>query len=366
VGDVALVRFGPGEPGGYAPPLRHAPSILSLVLLFDCTVEAISPVPTPLPECPGSCLEHDFGPTTLAAGAELGDQCVSWTLNNPDSLWVNSVATANDGLFHHANWFWVPDDLWDVPDGFWDCTDLGFNELGAAVAGGVLYAQSTQTDVEIQQFLDGAALEIRPFSRIVGWTHLLNVTDEALETGARMQLGVLDAADVTTPLSPFRFNYGDLRIPPGSVAQHEGDCDLDSVHQQVLGGPLELKLHYVLPHYHALGSAFRLEVSGGAHDGEVLFEIEDTYGEPLGRTFAEPVDLGALDATGMRFSCTHDNPTNAQVGFGIGDQEMCVMLGFAETELSFDGAVSLTTATETLADGTVLNRGVCGVTGAQL
>jgi hypothetical protein len=291
---------------------------------------------------------------------------MSWTLHNPEPLWVNSVATANDGFFHHANWFWVPDFLWDQPDGFWDCTDFGFNELGAAIAGGVLYAQSTQTDVEIQQFLPGAAVRLEANSRVIAWAHLLNVTNEVQETGLRMQLGVLEADEVTTPLAPFRLNYADLHIPARSVAYHQGDCDIDTAHQEVFGMPLDLKLHYVLPHYHALGTGFVLEVSGGESDGEVLFEIEDTFGEPLGWTFDEPIDLGARGATGLRFSCRHDNPTDAEVNFGIGDQEMCVMLGFADSRFNFVGDVPWTMSTETIGSAAVLNSGACQVSGLQL
>ena len=339
----------------------------AVLLLAGCeAVEVELPPPTPLPECLGTCLEHDFGASTLAPGEEDGNHCLSWTLNNPEELWVNSVATANDGWFHHSNWFWVPDELWDVPDGSWDCTALGFNELGAAVAGGVLYAQSTQTTAEVQQFLDGAAVRVAPNSRVIAWAHLLNVSDEPRQTGLRVQLGLLEADAVTTPLAPFRFNYGDLQIPAGAEAVHQGDCEIDSVHQQVLGAPLDLKIHYVLPHYHALGTSFRLELSGGDRDGEVVYEIEDAYGEPLGHSFEEPVDVGGAGATGLRFSCGHDNPTPSLVRFGIGDQEMCVMLGFGDSRLNFDGSVPWTTSTETATDGTVLNFGTCDVSGLSL
>jgi len=320
--------------------------------------------PTPRPDSEGTCLAHDFGTTVLAPYQEIGDQCMSWTLDNAETLLVNSVSTANDGWFHHSNWFWVPDDWWELPDGYWDCSDLAFTELGAALVGGVLYAQSTQTNAETQAFVDGAAIEIPPNARIIAWAHLLNLSDEARQTGLRLQLGLLAPDEVDTILSPFRFNYSDLRLPPNTRTEHAGDCDIDTVHQAVTGDPLELKLHYVLPHYHALGDSFRLEISGGPRDGEAIFEQLDAYGEPLGHTFEEPVDLAG--ATGLRFSCGHDNPRDVDVFFGIGDQEMCVMLGFADTAIRFDGDVDLTTDVSEQPDGTVLRTGACNVNGFQL
>ena len=58
--------------------------------------------------------------------------------------------------------------------------------------------------------------------------------------------------------------------------------------------PFSFKLHYVLPHYHALGSSFFVALAGGTRDGEVLHEIGAFDGEAHGKTFFPPVDIDQL------------------------------------------------------------------------
>jgi hypothetical protein len=315
------------------------------------------------PTSEACAIEHDFGSYPIGAGAELNGLCMSWTLGNPTELWVQTVTTHNDGFFHHSNWFFVPDNRWPLDDGAWSCEDNEFSELAATIWGGVLYAQSTQTTDESQRFLPGAAVRIPPYSRIIANTHLLNATDVAVDTAMRLTLETLPATEVTTPLTPFRFTYSDLQIAPMARSEFRADCDIATPYARIVGEPFELKLHYVLPHFHALGTSFRLRLSGGERSGETLFELENAYGEPLGATLTEPFDVAATGATGLSFECGYYNPRTEQVGWGIGDQEMCVMLGFAETALAFDGEVATSDAVSAGVDGVVRGTGRCSVAG---
>jgi hypothetical protein len=337
--------------------MRHA--FLAALLLSGCVVEPAADAPE-VPPCDENCVSLDFGTWVVPAAHEEANLCWSFTLNNPEPLWVNTVAMQNDGWFHHSNWFWVPETSYVMPDGPWDCGLGGFTELGAAIVGSAFYAQTTQVLSEEQSFLPGAATQIAPRARIITASHILNVSQEAAETGLRMQLHTLPEAEVEHRLEPFRFTYFDLDIPAGSKTAHAGTCDLATEYEAIFGEPMDMKIHYALPHLHGLGDLFRLEVAGGEHDGQLIMEQEDLYGEASGITMAEPIDLAGAD--GLRFDCGHDNQTDADVGWGIGDQEMCVMLGFAETRMRFDGTVG---TTETRGeDGERLTRsGSCDVRG---
>ena len=304
-------------------------------------------------------LSHAFGAYAIEAGGEIDGVCMSWTLGNDDELWVNSVSIDNDGLFHHSNWFFVPEEDWALPDGHWSCWDNSFTELEATLKGGVLYAQSTQTKVDAQRFIDGAAIRVPPRSRIIAYTHLLNSGAQDVTTEMRVALELLDAGEVETVLTPFRMTYSDLQIPPMSSSTFSGSCELASVYENVMDRPWTFKLHWALPHYHGLGDMFRLSLIGGSRDGEAIFALDDAIGEPLGKAFAEPVDLAAAGATGLRFTCGYQNPRSETVGFGIGDQEMCVMLGFAEGGMLFDAYVD--DGTEITIDGEA--SGPCSVAG---
>lgn len=302
-------------------------------------------------------IAHEFDTFDVEPGYEKDGLCQSWTLNNETDLWVNAVAFDNDGAWHHSNWLFVPDWKFDGPDGSWDCSEREYSELNAAMVGGVLFAQGTQSRAETQQFPERVAIRLPPHTRIIGGTHIQNSSAEPVTTQARMQLHTIPEADVTVHLNPFRLNYSDLQIPPRSTTEFTGECDIQA---KIGEAKLDVELYYVMPHYHYLGTQFRLEVLGGERDGEV---IVDHDAEPRGYTFDPPVSLAGAD--GVRFSCRYDNPRDTKVGFGIGDQEMCVMLAFADTRFILDAQVGAETEAVGETEGVEQFEGPCNVIAAQ-
>lgn len=274
----------------------------------------------------------------LLPGEETGDICQSWILHNDRELLVTEVGMTNEGGYHHSNWFFVPVGAYDVPEGTWDCDKYGFEQFEAGVKGGFLYAQSTQSRAEVQRFPVGAAVRIPPHSMIIGNTHVRNTTDDALSTRMRLRLDTAPPDQVNTLLTPGRFSYFDLHIPPGSRARFVAECDLAATYREVMGEPWKYTLYYVLPHYHERGVLAELAIMGGPHDGTVLYRHQG-FGGNLGHAFEPPVDIAALDATGLRFTCGHENPTGETVEWGIHGDEMCVFALFAETSMGFDAKV---------------------------
>jgi hypothetical protein len=283
-------------------------------------------------------LERTLSTTHVEPGQEISGLCQSWTLLNPEAIWVDSVNMQNGGGYHHSNWFFVPDDLFELPDGSWDCSDAGFDELVAAVSGGFLFAQSTQVATEDQTFQDGAAVRIPPYSRIIGSTHLLNVGDTALDSPMSLSIHSLRPQDVKVKLVPSRATYFDLHLAPGKPSSVSTSCEIAQNYQAEIGQPLKERIHYALPHYHKLGTSAEIAFVGGPRDGEVILR-HDGFGEVSGKAFSPPIDLAAAGATGLRFTCSFMNPTNAEVRWGIGDQEMCEFALFVDSDMAFDGSV---------------------------
>lgn len=306
---------------------------------------------------------HDFGDFTLAPLQEIADLCISWTLRNEKPLYVNGVTVSNGGGYHHSNWFVVPEDQYPGPDGFFDCDERGFAEVAAAVAGTVIFAQSTQSQIEEQKLAAGAVIKIPPHHKIMADVHVLNLSNRPHTTDLIMSLALIHPRDVTAVMTPFRLSYLDLHIPPKSEAHFTGDCDLASVYQQAAGKPLDLKLYWVLPHYHYLGNYFRVQVIGGPRDGEVIHGLDSFNAEANGKALDPPLDL--TGARGLRFTCGYGNPRDTSVEWGIGDQEMCVMLGFADSAVLMDASVVGENHVDGLVDGVVRNSGPCVGIGLQ-
>lgn len=283
---------------------------------------------------PGEMQEQTWDQHTVPPGYEIKDECRSWTLNNPTELWVNAVELIQDEASHHSNWMFAPEGNFDGPDGFWPCADRKYTQLQAALAGGALFAQSTQATKEVQRFPPGAAVRIPPYSRILSDVHILNTSSETVTGSMTFRIFTIDASEVTTKLTPFHVSYEALEIPPRATSRFTGECDYEETWQNMAESSFNPQLYYVLPHTHALGTRFFLELMGGSRDGETIIDVSGFNGEARGRAYWNPLDFSG--ATGLRFGCEFTNPRDETVRWGFGDQEMCEALGFFASPLAFE------------------------------
>jgi hypothetical protein len=289
-------------------------------------------------EAAGETFFLNIPPIPLENGEEVTGRCFSWTLENEEPLHVNSIRLQGTRGIHHSNWFYVNEDTYEGPDGEWPCHERGFNTIGAALAGGVFFAQSTQALDETQAFEPGVVLTVPPRSRIVVDLHLINTYGQDLDTDIDLTVQTIPEEQAHTRLQGFAINYTELEIQPRSRSEFTMECDFDARHRQTHGRPLDFRMHYVLPHYHDLGDMLRLEVLGGPNDGEVMWEVNTNIGEVLGG-IPDP-SLGDLTgATGIRMTCGYDNPRDEEVGWGLGDQEMCITFGFTDSDMLWAGNV---------------------------
>jgi len=305
-------------------------------------------------------LVHDFPAFSVTPGEEHSSQCQSWTLDNDETLYVNTVEMTNGGSFHHSNWFYVPEDRYDGPDGTWQCADRSFDGAIAAGVGGVLFAQSTQVAEEAQRFPDRHALAIPTRSRIVGNVHILHAAPEPRETHIQLRLHTLAGADADVLLAPFSLTYFGLDLPPHQQSRFTVECDIRGEHLRRLDRLPDFRFYYVLPHYHYLGQMMRLEAVDAAGAARTVYDIETTVGEPLGSTLAPPVSVEGADS--LRLTCGFDNPGDNRIRWGIGDQEMCIFLAYTDSPYTWGGGM-LGTADDnrevTVTDGISMNEGPC-------
>src|SRR5205085_2576013 len=137
-------------------------------------------------------------------------------------------------------------------------------------------------------------------------------------------------------LAPFHMTYEGLNIPPLATSRFTGECNIAD---SFPSGNLKMKVYYVLPHTHALGSRFFFEAADGPAAGKPLIDIDGFNGEARGRYYDPPVDL--TGGSVLRFGCEYINPRSESVGWGFGDQEMCEFLGFADSMMAFETSINV-------------------------
>lgn len=318
-------------------------------------------------------LKHEYDSHTLDAGAEISDLCQTWVLGNEEPLYVTKIRQTNDGGWHHSNWFFVPEDLYEPdaeresPDatleGTWRCEDRGFREYFAAAAGGVFFAQSTQAFEEIQAFPRGAALEIPPHSVIVGSIHLLNVSGSLLQSALTMEIQTVPADEVEVRLTPFSFSNTSLSIPPQvdgvpTLSRFSMTCDLRDAFELNKGVEPDYNVYYVLAHYHEWGNYFNLSFAHQDGRRETILELKNRVGEPIGRTIDPPMNNNG--AMGLQVDCGYINNTDRTLHYGLGGQEMCVFLAYTDADLKVGIGAGANHPMGADQDGVFLNETDCG------
>jgi hypothetical protein len=112
--------------------------------------------------------------------------------------------------------------------------------------------------------------------------------------------------------------YKEFTVPPKSELTVTGECRF----------PAGMRVVSVLPHMHKLGRRFQAKFLGGPLDGTAFLDAKGYDPEKTTISQYEPaIDLG--QGEGATFSCAWNNTLDKPVTWGIGDNEMCVLFGYA-------------------------------------
>ncbi len=283
---------------------------------------------------------YSFGPFDIAPSQEIVGTCVQISLHNPEALHVQSVELTTGPGFHHSNWLFVPDTAFPGNDGTFSCDERGYNEGIAASLGGVLFAQSTQSPHETQAFPAGVAIRIPPQSKIIAQIHLLNAQDVALHLTPTIQLTTVAESEVKTLLSAISFADQALALPSHAQSRFSVECDLAPLYHQWFQRDPDFKLYYGLAHYHALGTGLQLEAVKPDGTTAMVFTTAHRVGDTLGGPITPSFDMTGY--TRLRMTCDYSNPRDTVVGWGVGDQEMCVFLAFSDSKANWGGGTAAT------------------------
>jgi hypothetical protein len=239
-------------------------------------------------------------------------------LEGPSRLVGGAKLTTGPGM-HHGNITSRPARGEGVRSCGEDETDFGSEALDIAEGGAVLFGSSTQVEgEEWQSFPDGMGYPIADGYEIVARMHYLNPTTEPVTVAPRYEWFTVDEAKVTHVLGPFIWVLKGWEIAPLSDKTVSADCY----------PPAPMNVVNALPHMHALGTEFFGSYLGGPHDG--LRWLDSPGYDPEGgvlRQYTPAIDLSIAD--GSAFGCSWENHFDKTIVEGVGDNEMCMLFGYA-------------------------------------
>jgi hypothetical protein len=221
---------------------------------------------------------------------------------------------------HHGNVTTRP----STGTGFRPCEGGGGGVIGGEAldilsGGAVLFGSSTQLQgEEWQSFPSGMGYPIVDGYEIVARMHYLNATADSLTVAPSYEWFTIDEASVEQLLGPFAWQLTGWEIPPLSDLTVEASCR----------PPGPMNIVNGLPHMHELGNEFFGTYVGGELDGQRWLNSQgyDPEGGVLTQ-WTPAVDLSRGEST--TFGCTWRNHHDKVIVEGVGDNEMCILFGYA-------------------------------------
>lgn len=256
--------------------------------------------------------------TRLEAGEEAFPCFIApLELEGPSRVVGGANVVVGPGM-HHGNITARP----KTGEGFRPCPDEGDTISGEATdvlnGGAVLFGSTTQlVGTEWRTFPDGMGFPIDEDWEIVFRLHYLNASPSPVDVAPKYEWLTIDESTVTTLLGPFIWRIGEFKIPPHANLEVEASCYT----------PQPMNIVSAMPHMHKLGTRFAASFMGGALDGQLF--LDSPGFNPDGLIYAYEPALAVQDVDGFRFSCTWENTFDKDIVEGVGDNEMCMLFGYA-------------------------------------
>jgi len=240
-------------------------------------------------------------------------------ISGPSHMVGGARLVASLGL-HHGNVTTRP----KTGEGIRECPAEEQGEIGGEAfdiikGGGWIYASSTQIEgTEWLGFPEGHAFPVNAEFEIVARMHYLNASSQELTVAPYYEWYTVEESMVDKLMAPFGFIFAGFEIPPLSTYTATGNCTL----------PADMNIVTLLPHMHGLGTSFTASYLGGELDGQRFLNSQGYDPDNGVMTLYDPsVDLSGAD--GLSFSCTWNNTFDKTIVEGVGDNEMCMLFGYA-------------------------------------
>jgi hypothetical protein len=270
-----------------------------------------------LPEPPKAGFRLVMTPVELDPGEEQ-TFCVAWPFPAQKRDLVYAAKIYTSGGLHHSNVYSsvIDPQLGNNPyPGCHPGADDVFAQIGEGIPD-VLFANSTQVQgAETLLFPAGMAYRLHLDREVVANVHLLNTTPEPITAEVVYDFYTMPEDALEEELVPLVLDNEVIDVPAMQTGTSEADCPVWN------GSIVSL-----MPHNHEFTDRFLVETIDANEQSTVIYEKTGFDTDTDIAVFDEPISLDSVDR--LRFSCRYVNTKSEPLGYGLGDQEMCILFGY--------------------------------------
>jgi hypothetical protein len=286
------------------------------------------------PGGPVTSYHAKMGPLPVALGGE-DTQCITFHLDNPDTVYVRRFSTELLPGSHHMI-------LYRSTETEENLTPTDCGGFSGLLEGDdpIFIAQQAHTELELPTDEDGkpVALELDAHQMVRVELHYFNTTQTPLMVSGDIQLDTVPLSVAVTTSEIAFWGTENIQIDPLSSA------DTGVLFQR---GIPNTHAFAITTHEHHLGTEMRVWFGQGtqASSTTALVDSHDWQDPPLG-LFSPPISYGpapdgeVLSTDGLAFECNWQNPTTNTVSFGESiNDEMCFLWQYYYPSQGFQACV---------------------------
>ncbi|MDA0986512.1 MAG: hypothetical protein O3A55_02795 [Bacteroidetes bacterium] len=237
-------------------------------------------------------------------------------LQNSDSLFLDSIEVVMKGYSHHFILY------------RYDANDLSPNVLRDLYTSGILnlpeiqrtltrkFVFGSQTQNAYFKLPKNITLPIKPNFGFDLNSHFVNATGEKLPGQVWVNLYTRTKSDSSKFAIPIFDTNFKIDLPALKTTTITGTTLFNE----------RKNIFALTSHAHKRNTNFKIYISGGPRNGELVYESSDWHNPPL-KMFDPPIILEAGE--GYKYESTYYNETSSSKRFGLtSEDEMCIVLGY--------------------------------------
>lgn len=287
----------------------------------DLLAGAVTPVTyTPLAP-PGTGYQVKLAPFTVPASSER--EIFSYLpVGNTQVAYVNRIQTSMRAGSHHFVLYsfaeGTPTAILPASGTVRDLRDASGNYQVATLASMAFHVffAGTQTSTSDFTLPSGVAIKLPANALLDVNAHNVNATTVSTVGEGEANLYTVPAAQVQFEATALNLNNTDLTLPAGR----------DTTIRKAFRFSKLTRVVMLTSHMHKRGTRFVIRISGGARDGEVVYQ-SDAWDHPPIVSFATPITLNAGE--GLVSEVTYHGDPAKVVRFGLtAEDEMDIIFGY--------------------------------------
>ena len=265
---------------------------------------------------PASGVQLNLGPFDIQAQYER-EFWYYMPLNNPEELYVTRFESTMKAGSHHLILYDYPQGDYPTEETFRDIrNENGFINFATAQSiANQRFVFGTQLRITDYEFPEGVALQLPANYGLDMNSHYVNYTDSEAEGQISVNLHTVDPSEVQHIAKNLFLNNTDFNLPANEI----------TTLSRTWNSPEKRNIFFLTSHAHQYNTEFRIYISGGARDGELVYFSKDWEHPPL-IEFDPPLVINAGE--GLRAEATYNNTTDDDLSFGLlSVNEMMIIFG---------------------------------------